>query len=634
MTKDYSYDILLAEREQPEERIMVNEKVQSRLSHSIKFRFILFFIIFFIAMCAIITAISLRQTIRVAVTIFAGQGAPIVQKTFDLIDGDKFEALAQSPDPRSPFYETVRRKMLEIKQTSNCQYLYTMAKVSDTVYMYIIDGSAPPDDDENFSALGAQEDVSGYDSAFFKTMETGTGQISSLTYQGEWGWVISMYLPIKNSRGTVVGIIGCDFEGEPLRALIIREIIRQTLVSIFFILIGILMIALFSRLIFVPLQRVSGPMQEIAAGEGDLTISIPVIKSDEMGILAGNFNKFVEKLREIMGNIMLSVNELTGSSEQLRKEAADLLEALGTIFKGIEEIRDQAQNQNIQAQISYDGVKQIEMRIDGLGDMLSTQLAAVEESSAAINQMTANIQSMTDNITHVSRRYEQLMKNAGAGREQQIETGNSISRIVEQTENLIEANTAINKIAARTNMLAMNAAIEAAHAGAAGRGFSVVAEEIRGLSETATEQSKSIREHIREIQNTVNLIVLASDKSAASFNSINADIEEVNNMIVEVHTAMSEQNTGIQEILAAVRDISDSAHSIHTAAGEMKDQSRPVFAGIDDLVKKTGVILEHSELSIGQTAEIRKLAGRVTQIADKNSSDTGNVLRIVKKFKI
>jgi methyl-accepting chemotaxis protein len=610
------------------------DREKGKNSRSLKFRFILIFTLFVIFAFSIFTVNAFRQTINVAVTTYASQGLPLIRQAASIIDGDAFQRLTSTLDAEDPYYEETRLKMFEIKQSSQCRFLYTMAEVEGSTYMYIIDGSTTPDDEENFSSLGAEEDVSGYDTAFLKTIETKTEQFSSLTYEELWGWVISVYAPILNSQGDAVGIIGCDFDGEFLYDLIIKQIIRQALISLVLLIVGFLLMFFFLRMIFDPLNEVRKAMEEIAAGEGDLRVSIPAMNSDEVGLLAHHFNKFAGKLREIMVSINHSVRGLTGNAEALRGQSSGMMEALRAISSGIEGIRNQAQNQNVRARDTYDGVKQIEGRIDGLGILLSKQLSAVEQSSSSINQMTASIRSVADTISLVSQRYEQLVKNAKAGQGYQQETRTHISQIVKQTENLIEANLAISKIAARTNMLAMNAAIEAAHAGAAGKGFAVVAEEIRNLSGTATEQSKIIKQYISEIQDTVKMIVLGSERSISSFDSIDTDINEVNGMISAVHTAASEQSTGIQEMLLAIRDLSESAQSINTAAGEMKNDSIPVFAGIDELVKNTGLILEHSELSIQQTQEIQKLAGMVLEVASQNETNTDEVTGVVSRFKV
>jgi methyl-accepting chemotaxis protein len=610
---------------------MVKKKVLS-----IRFKFILFFILFVMVMCSTITAVFLRQTTATAMEIFSQQGLPLVEKTAALIDGDKFQNLAQSLDPADPWYEETRNKMYDLKLNSGCEYLYTMAPVPGQrdVYMYIIDGSSTPDDEESFSPLGTEENIAEYDAAFFRTIETQKTQSGALAYQEGWGWMISIYAPVFNSRGEVTGIIGCDFDAERLRGIIVSQVVKGIILSVLFIIAGLILMFLFLRMIFVPLKRVSLSMEEIAAGEGDLTALIPAMKHDEVGSLALSFNQFVGKLREIMSTIDASVKELTGNARNLNGQASAMMDALGAVFSGIEGIREQAREQNSKAKTSYDGVKRIEERIDGLEEKLSTQLEAVEQSSASINQLTASIQSVTDNINRVSLRYEQLVENTKSGKDNQRETAECIGRIVKQTENMIDANSAITKIAARTNLLSMNAAIEAAHAGAAGQGFAVVAEEIRNLSETATAQSKTIKQYITEIQGTITHIVSAAEKSSASFTSIDLDIGELNNMISEVQSAMQEQNSGIREILDAVKAINESAQSITAAAGEMKNDSVPVFEGINDLVKNTGLILEHTEVSIEQTGGMKKTSEQMLEVAGRNGVNAQDVLSIVGRFKI
>jgi methyl-accepting chemotaxis protein len=607
---------------------------KTNLNHSLKTRFIIFFTTFVVAICGVITFISLRQTVSVAMDIFTGQGMPLVHKVSALIDGDRFQALVRSGDPEDPWYEETRRAMLLLKEASGAVFLYTMAEVQDMTWMFVIDGSSEMDDEENFSPLGAEEDVSDYDKAFLETLNTGEIRISDITFQEGWGWLISIYTPIRNSAGEMVGIIGCDYQAEELRNIILGQVFGRVLLSAIFIIAGLALEFIFLKMIFDPLQRISLPMEEIAAGEGDLTVSIPSMGNNEVGHLALHFNRFTGKLREIMKVIDGSVKELTANAVNLQVEAAGMEEALEEIFIGIEGIRDQARNQNDRTQAVRDGVKMIEQRIDGLGEMLSRQLSAVHQSSTAIHEMTASIQSVAENINRVSARCDQLVKNTASGRENQQETGDCVSMIVQQTESLIKANQAINKIAARTNLLSMNAAIEAAHAGNAGKGFAVVAEEIRNLSETATDQSKTIKTHIGAIQETIKRIVGASEKSALSFDGIDADIGDLSSMIAEVQTSMNEQNTGIREILRAVEDIDGSARSINSEASGMKNDSAPVFAGFDELAKNIARILEHTEMSIRQIDGMKQAAKQVLAVASRNGTNAQDVLRIVERFKV
>jgi signal transduction histidine kinase/ActR/RegA family two-component response regulator len=224
---------------------MENEK--EAINTSFKFRFGLFFTIFVIAIFTVIIITSMQQILNVTTILCARQGLPINEKVLALIDADAFVKLSSSLDPLDPYYEETRKKMLAIRNDSNCLYLYTMVPVSDRIYRFIIDGSGEPGD-ETFSYLGEDEDVSSYDKAFLATMRSGTSQYSSIDYQDNWGWVVSMYTPILNKAGETVGIIGCDFEAESIYINLRFQITRQLVISLIFIFIGLLVyISLFNQ---------------------------------------------------------------------------------------------------------------------------------------------------------------------------------------------------------------------------------------------------------------------------------------------------------------------------------------------------------------------------------------------------
>jgi uncharacterized protein (DUF2062 family) len=205
---------------------------------SLKFRFTLFFVLFIIAVYSIVVITSLQQLVGITETIGYELGAPIVEETAALIDGDAFEALSRSLDPQDPWYEKTRLAMLSIKENSNCIYLYTMAPVAGTVFRYIIDGSAPPEDKELFSPLGATEDISSYLKPVLRTLESKARHISNLDFNTQWGWVVSIYAPILNSSGEAVGIIGCDFKAEEIYDRLWSQIMRQLIVAAVFAVIG------------------------------------------------------------------------------------------------------------------------------------------------------------------------------------------------------------------------------------------------------------------------------------------------------------------------------------------------------------------------------------------------------------
>ncbi|MDR2766843.1 MAG: hypothetical protein LBB82_00790 [Treponema sp.] len=212
--------------------------VKEKRPRSLKFQFTLFFVLFVIAVYSIVIITSLQQLVGITETIGYELGSPIVEETAALIDGDAFEALSLSLDPQDPWYEETRLAMLDVKEKTNCIYLYTMAPAGGPVFRYIIDGSAPPDDEEAFSPLGAEEDISSYLKPVLRTLETKTFQVSSLDFNNQWGWVVSIFGPVLNSAGEAVGVIGCDFKAEKIYDRLWSQITRQLIVSALFVIIG------------------------------------------------------------------------------------------------------------------------------------------------------------------------------------------------------------------------------------------------------------------------------------------------------------------------------------------------------------------------------------------------------------
>ncbi|GHV72126.1 hypothetical protein AGMMS49928_27880 [Spirochaetia bacterium] len=207
---------------------------------TLKIQLTLFFIVFILAIFGVVVVTSFRQMNEITAIICENMGLPIARRAAALVPGDAFEKLCQTLDTEDPFYEDVRLKLLALKEETNCKYLYTLDRVTDSggeLYRFIIDGSAPPDD-PLFSPLGAEENPGDYEKAFKLTWETGESQYGSLDAQ-TWGWLISSYVPIFNSAGIMVGIVGCDFEAEPIYKSLYQQIVQQIIFALFFIAVGI-----------------------------------------------------------------------------------------------------------------------------------------------------------------------------------------------------------------------------------------------------------------------------------------------------------------------------------------------------------------------------------------------------------
>jgi hypothetical protein len=204
---------------------------------SLKTRFTLFFVFFVVAIYSVVIVISVQQVMGLTRTISEELGIPVITEAVELIDGDAFEALAKNPDENDPYYRKARTELLAFKNTTNCFYLYTMVQAEGTVFRYIIDGSTTPDDLENFSPIGKEEDIKKYIKPVLLAMTTGEIQTSSIDYISEWGWTISTFAPILNSAGDTVGVMGCDF-GADIYSRLWSQLITELLVAAFFVILG------------------------------------------------------------------------------------------------------------------------------------------------------------------------------------------------------------------------------------------------------------------------------------------------------------------------------------------------------------------------------------------------------------
>ncbi|MDR3321110.1 MAG: response regulator [Synergistaceae bacterium] len=205
--------------------------------YSLEIRFTLFFVAFVLAIFSVIIVNTILEINEVTAFVNYKIGTPIVKRAAKIIDGDAFERLTKSLDPEDPFYEETRAKLLALKMETGCLYLYTMAPYTDTVHRFIIDGELP----EDVSPLGSEEDITEYGKSYLRTYETKSIQHEKLSYVTEWGWLISTFLPIFNSAGDMVGIIGCDFEAETIYQEMRSRIINQIIFAILFIMAGFIL---------------------------------------------------------------------------------------------------------------------------------------------------------------------------------------------------------------------------------------------------------------------------------------------------------------------------------------------------------------------------------------------------------
>ena len=601
---------------------------------SIKFRFVLFFAFFITISLGIVTVLSISIVKDTAKYLAVTQSVPIVEKVVKHINGDEYERFVKNMDEEDPYYDEVRLWMLDLKESVGCQFLYTMAKLPDGTFQYIIDGSCDPSDEENFSPLGTEEDLTSWGQPPLTTFATGETTFSDIEDNEDWGKLISTYAGIKNSQGKVVGMVGCDITIDELMTFVNKKIIKISIISVIFVFAGCLLVFFFTRSIFGSMNRISSAMAAIADGEADLTTRIPEVSGTELNGLVKNCNGVIESLARLVRSLQEESKILEKTSDQLyskmngqRDDINNIVTKIGEIDSGIDEQNSYANDLSVSARAVESGIKTLDSRI-------SSQVNAINEASGAIEQISSNISSVTDIVEKISADFENLVKESEAGKVNQARVSEQVTEITEQSKNLNVANQVIAKIAAQTNLLAMNAAIEAAHAGNAGRGFSVVADEIRKLAETSSRQTQEIKTLLDGIASSINKVCDSSTNSSQSFEIVGSHILEINGLMGRVKNGMREQNSAVNNIIQTMQTLDGTTTEINDASDTMKEQSKNLFTNIDKLQNMSQETQCQADMICNAARGVKESTEVAVDASQRNKESSDSVIQMIKGFKV
>ncbi|MDR1149852.1 MAG: methyl-accepting chemotaxis protein, partial [Spirochaetaceae bacterium] len=277
-----------------------------------------------------------------------------------------------------------------------------------------------------------------------------------------------------------------------------------------------------SRIVAVGLR-----MKDIAQGEGDLTSRITIHSNDEIGEMGTYFNQTMEKIQNLVKAIKNQTVTLSDIGNELASNMTETAAAINEITSNIQSIKGQVVNQAASVTETNATMEQITLNLDKLNGLVEKQTSNVSQSSSAVEEMLANIQSVTQTLVKNGSNVKELADASEVGRSGLQDVAADIQQIARESEGLLEINAVMENIASQTNLLSMNAAIEAAHAGEAGKGFAVVADEIRKLAESSGEQSKTISSVLKKIKDSIDKITRSTDAVLNKFEAIDSGVKTV-----------------------------------------------------------------------------------------------------------
>ena len=351
-----------------------------------------------------------------------------------------------------------------------------------------------------------------------------------------------------------------------------------------------LIIERISTSIIKPIKLLVGKVLEIS--DGDLNVQIDVKSKDELAVLSKEFNGFVTRLRESMGKIKNLVSDSKISNDNIKK-------SIDNIIHGSQSIHFSSLSDRVSK-----GILQLTEQTEIVLDNVRDQTASSEESLAALEEISSTSNHMNQNIVHTAEAFKKsleishsstsdikkMSQSMGEITESVNETNQEIDKLNDISNNIGQIIISINGVAEQTNLLALNAAIEAARAGEAGRGFAVVADEIRKLAEQTNRETKKIEGLIDSIQNSVEKVkesgegvktkvdegLKLSKLAEVSITQISELTDKNALEINDIVTSVKEQSAASQEITIAISTITNNSTEIETLSVETSSISKEI----------------------------------------------------------
>ncbi len=517
---------------------------------------------------------------------YGKEALSITNVTATVIDGDAFGELVVSQDMTAPYYKTLKAQLEHIKKTTCCTYLYTMVHVSGDDFMYIVDGD---EDEESFEPLGSIENIAAYDPTIRYAMVNNKQDFSKLEYTQEYGYLVSAVSPITNSSGKVVGLVGCDFRPMHVAEEVGQMLWECIMVNLMIILVGLV-------ILFIILSKMLNPLKEV-------TRDLDCMANLDLSGMAKRVH---------------TGDELETISEGVEKVRVELKKMIMNISEEVIQIDTQMNE-------STSFLNHIKERLIRLSKATESIASFMEETALSIEKLNVASREVTTASEHIAEKAQEGVHRADGIHQRATQTKEDVYIAQKRTNEVIqlskirlqtaiersvvvkeihELSAVIMSISEQTNILAINASIEAARAGESGKGFSVVAEEVRRLAEQSRETVAEIQKTSKDILSVVDsLIDSASELVDLVTNDIGSDYERM----LMVADSYSEDAQYVDELIC---DFSSTTQQLFTTIQTM-------VSHFDEIATASEQSATHTSQIAIEVAEINDhIDGIINQVTD------------------
>jgi methyl-accepting chemotaxis protein len=507
------------------------------------------------------------------------------------IDGDKLDKVISSKSMDSNEYKEIQQAMIKFKNDKDIKFIYTLGKKDDNNAYFIVDSDLinTAEFGKSYMLLSEMKLAFQEQAAYTKKPVT-----------DEYGTFISAYAPIKNSSGKVIAIVCVDKDVAQFINIKEKIFISVLAAGAIIIILSVVGSYLFSRKLSANVKKIRDALFKMS--DGDLTVALKIYSKDEIQSIGEAINDFTSKFGKSVKIVKHESKSVMESSEALSAIAEELASSSEGVTLSVE-----SSVMSTTAQVEE--LEIVNSVIEGFGHKLDETSNAIEEISSRIDSINAKAQVSDEDLTLLENAIKEIVVSFSDVSEKIRALGDKLSQI-----NVIT--NLINSIADETNLLALNAAIEAARAGEAGRGFSVVADEIRKLAEQSKESSLNINSLVNAISGDSEYVIKSSDimneklnkqteiitKSVSSFKDIMIDIAEtfprigkISENIIVIDEEKEKIMISAESVLQMAEEISANTEELSSSSQELSAASEEIAAASMSLTSKAQNMMNSAE---------------------------------------